>query len=85
MVFDSNAILLNLAEKTGKFLPENTSKARGELVSWLTFVDSSAGPPMLASLCISALRRSTGVQRQSQAPRFATPIVSISACTAQVE
>src|SRR3569833_4396886 len=28
-VFDSNAILLYLAEKTGKFLPANTPKARG--------------------------------------------------------
>jgi GST-like protein len=35
VVFDSNAILLYLAEKTGKFLPEQTSKARGELLSWL--------------------------------------------------
>ena len=39
-VFDSNAILLYLAEKTGKFLPENTPKARGELLSWLMFVAS---------------------------------------------
>jgi glutathione S-transferase len=31
IVFDSNAILLYLAEKTGKFLPEHTPKARGEL------------------------------------------------------
>ena len=29
-VFDSNAILLYLAEKTGRFLPENTPAARGE-------------------------------------------------------
>src|SRR3974377_495974 len=36
--FDSNAILLYLAEKTGKFLPENTPKARSELLSWLMFV-----------------------------------------------
>jgi hypothetical protein len=33
VVFDSNAILLYLAEKTGKFLPESTPKARGELLS----------------------------------------------------
>src|SRR6476469_8779921 len=38
VVFDSNAILLYLAEKTGKFLPESTPKARGELLSWLMFV-----------------------------------------------
>src|SRR5580692_8510584 len=44
LVFDSNAILLYLAEKTGKFLPENTPKARGELLSWLMFVSSGVGP-----------------------------------------
>jgi GST-like protein len=43
-VFDSNAILLFLAEKTGKFLPENTPQARGELLSWLMFVASGVGP-----------------------------------------
>ena len=37
-VFDSNAILLYLAEKTGQFLPENTPPARGQLLSWLMFV-----------------------------------------------
>jgi GST-like protein len=43
-VFDSNAILLYLGEKTGKFLPPNTPKARGELLSWLMFVASGVGP-----------------------------------------
>ena len=43
-VFDSNAILLYLAEKTGKFLPAKTDKARGELLSWLFFVSSGVGP-----------------------------------------
>lgn len=43
-VFDSSAILLYLAEKTGKFLPENTPKARGELLSWQMFVASGVGP-----------------------------------------
>jgi len=43
-VFDSNAILLYLAEKTGKFLAENTPKTRGELLSWLMFVASGVGP-----------------------------------------
>jgi GST-like protein len=43
-VFDSNAILLYLAEKTGKFLPRNTPKERGELLSWLFFVASGVGP-----------------------------------------
>jgi GST-like protein len=44
VVFDSNAILLYLAEKTGKFLPTNTPKARGEMLSWLMFVASGIGP-----------------------------------------
>lgn len=43
-VFDSNAILLYLAEKTQKFLPENTPTARGRLYSWLMFVGSGLGP-----------------------------------------
>ncbi len=43
-IFDSSAILLYLAEKTGRFLPENTPKARGELLSWLFFVSSGIGP-----------------------------------------
>jgi GSH-dependent disulfide-bond oxidoreductase len=43
-VFDSNAILLYLAEKTGKFLPTTGDKARGELLSWLMFVASGVGP-----------------------------------------
>ncbi len=43
-VFDSNAILLYLAEKTEKFLPAKTDKARGELLSWLMFVASGIGP-----------------------------------------
>lgn len=43
-VFDSNAILLYLAEKTGKFLPPNTPADRGELVSWLMFVATGVGP-----------------------------------------
>src|SRR5262245_7233640 len=42
-VFDSSAILLYLAEKTGKFLPANTDKARGELLSWMFFVSSGVG------------------------------------------
>jgi GST-like protein len=43
-VFDSNAILLYLAEKTGRFLPANTPTARGELFSWLMFVATGIGP-----------------------------------------
>ena len=43
-VFDSNAILLYLAEKTGKFLPGKSDKERGEFLSWLMFVASGIGP-----------------------------------------
>jgi len=44
MVFDSNAILLYLAEKTGKFLPGNTPAARTQMLSWLMFVATGIGP-----------------------------------------
>jgi GSH-dependent disulfide-bond oxidoreductase len=43
-VFDSNAILLYLAEKTGTFLPENTPAGRAQLLSWLMFVATGVGP-----------------------------------------
>lgn len=43
-IFDSNAILLYLAEKTGKFLPESTPAARGQMLSWLMFVATGIGP-----------------------------------------
>ncbi|NEU12742.1 glutathione S-transferase family protein [Methylobacterium sp. BTF04] len=42
-VFDSNAILLYLAEKAGQFLPL-TPDARGPLLSWLMFVATGVGP-----------------------------------------
>lgn len=43
-VFDSNAILLYLAEKTGKFLPANTPANRAATLSWLMFIASGLGP-----------------------------------------
>ena len=43
-VFDSGAILFYLGEKTGKFMPANTPKARGELLSWMFFISSGVGP-----------------------------------------
>ncbi len=43
-VFDSNAILLYLAEKTGQFLPAGGDRVRGELLSWLMFVATGIGP-----------------------------------------
>jgi GST-like protein len=44
VVFDSNAILLYLAEKTGQFLPPDGLKFRGDLLSWLMFVATGVGP-----------------------------------------
>jgi GSH-dependent disulfide-bond oxidoreductase len=44
VVFDSNAILLYLAQKTGRFLGPDTPAARGALLSWLMFVASGVGP-----------------------------------------
>jgi GSH-dependent disulfide-bond oxidoreductase len=43
-VFDSNAILLYLAEKTGKFLPAGTPANRAQLLSWLMFIATGLGP-----------------------------------------
>lgn len=44
VVFDSNAILLFLAEKTDLFLPENTPAQRAQMLSWLMFVATGIGP-----------------------------------------
>jgi GST-like protein len=44
VVFDSNAILLYLAEKTGKFLSKNTPAERAQMYSWLMFVATGIGP-----------------------------------------
>ena len=44
IVFDSNAILLYLAEKTGKFIPANTPANRAQLLSWLMFAATGVGP-----------------------------------------
>lgn len=43
-VFDSSAILLYLGDKTGKFMPSASDKARGALLSWLMFTASGLGP-----------------------------------------
>lgn len=44
IVFDSNAMLLYLAEKTGQFLPSDDLKSRGDMYSWLMFVATGIGP-----------------------------------------
>ena len=43
-VFDSNAILLYLGEKTGQFMPDSSARSRAELLSWQMFVASGVGP-----------------------------------------
>lgn len=45
VVFDSNAILLYLADKTGQFVPAIDDNAqRGQMLSWLMFVATGIGP-----------------------------------------
>lgn len=44
VVFDSNAILLYLAVKTGRFLPSNEPQARAQMYSWLMFIATGLGP-----------------------------------------
>ena len=43
VVFDSNAILLYLAEKERRFLPTAAAE-RGQMLSWLMFIASGIGP-----------------------------------------
>ena len=44
-VFDSNAILLYLADREKRFVPlEANSAARGDMLSWLMFIASGVGP-----------------------------------------
>ena len=44
VLFDSNAILLYLSEKTGHFGPPGDPASRGAFLSWLMFVASGVGP-----------------------------------------
>ncbi len=43
-IFDSNAILLYLGEKTGQFMPEDTLQSKASMYSWLMFVATGIGP-----------------------------------------
>jgi len=43
-LFDSTAILMYLANKEGKFLPDNTLEAQAQYLSWMMFVASGIGP-----------------------------------------
>ncbi len=49
-VFDSNAILMYLAEKTGQFLALDTPANRAATLSWLMFVATGLGP--FAGQCV---------------------------------
>ena len=44
IVFDSNAILLYLARKTGRFQGPQTPQGEADLLSWLMFVATGIGP-----------------------------------------
>jgi GST-like protein len=45
VVFDSNAILLYLADKAGRFVPTDlSSQSRGDMLTWLMFIASGIGP-----------------------------------------
>ncbi|MEY4713033.1 MAG: Disulfide-bond oxidoreductase YfcG, partial [Pseudomonadota bacterium] len=44
-IFDSNAILLYLADREGRFVPTDLrSPERGQMLSWLLFIASGIGP-----------------------------------------
>ncbi len=75
VVFDSNAILLYLAEKTGKFLPPATPKNRAQLLSWLMFVASGIGPYSGPGRAFQALRaEGTGICARPLPVRGASPL-----------
>lgn len=44
VIFDSSAIVLYLAQKSGQFGAANSPQAQGEMLSWLMFVASGIGP-----------------------------------------
>jgi GST-like protein len=44
VVFDSNAILLYLAVRHGRFLPRNEPAIRAQMYSWLMFIATGLGP-----------------------------------------
>ena len=44
IIFDSNAILLYLGEKTNEFMSNSDLKSKSELYSWLMFVATGIGP-----------------------------------------
>ncbi len=45
VIFEASAILMYLAEKTGKFMPTNTTR-RFDVLQWLLFENSKIGPAL---------------------------------------
>jgi GST-like protein len=43
-VFDSSAILLHLAKRSGRFGGDDSARGQAELLSWLLFIASGVGP-----------------------------------------
>ena len=50
VIFDSNAILQYLGEKTGKFMTKDTPEERATLLSWLMFV-AKRNRPVFRTSC----------------------------------
>ena len=44
VIWDSNAILMYLAEKTGKFGGPTTPQGKAEMLSWMMFIATGVGP-----------------------------------------
>lgn len=44
VIFDSNAILLYLGRKTGRFMPSSFAQNDADLLSWMMFVATGVGP-----------------------------------------
>jgi GST-like protein len=55
-MFDSNAIVLYLADKTGKFLPQKAAE-RGPMLSWLICSSPRVSAHSPASTCTSRITR----------------------------
>lgn len=72
VIFDSNAILLYLADKTGRFLPPGGDVARGKLLSWLMFVATGIGP--YSGQAVHFKTRETALCRQSLRLRDRAPL-----------
>ena len=72
-IFDSNAIVLYLAEKTGKFLPKGAQE-RGPMLSWLMFVASGIGPSPASTSTSRTTRREDRLRAQPLRVRGAAPL-----------